>query len=138
MLVEGNIEEWLGRLLGTMQATINNVVRSASLDCEALPLAEFTHKYQAQVALLGIQFMWTLDCEDSLYRAKAEKGIMVATAKKNLQRLNELVAINLKSDSELNAFGAWTRTKVETMITVDVHQRDCYDELVQKKVREPG
>ena len=63
---------------------------------------------------------------------------MVATAKKNLQRLNELVAINLKSDSELNAFGAWTRTKVETMITVDVHQRDCYDELVQKKVREPG
>ena len=117
VLVEGNIEEWLGRLLGTMQATINNVVRSASLDCEALPLAEFTHKYQAQVALLGIQFMWTLDCEDSLYRAKAEKGIMVATAKKNLQRLNELVAINLKSDSELNAFGAWTRTKVETMIT---------------------
>jgi hypothetical protein len=42
---------------------------------------------------------------------------MVATAKKNLQRLNELVAINLKSDSELNAFGAWTRTKVKTMIT---------------------
>ena len=37
---------------------------------------------------------------------------MGVTAKKNLQRLNELVAINLKSDSELNAFGAWTRTKV--------------------------
>ena len=49
-------------------------MRSASLDCEALPLTEFTHKYQAQVALLGIQFMWTLDCEDSLYRAKTEKG----------------------------------------------------------------
>tara|TARA_B100000787_G_scaffold152564_1_gene126249 strand:+ start:80 stop:346 length:267 start_codon:yes stop_codon:yes gene_type:complete len=49
-------------------------VRSASLDSEALPLTEFTHKYQAQVALLGIQFMWTLDCEDSLYRAKTEKG----------------------------------------------------------------
>ena len=49
-------------------------MRSASLDSEALPLTEFTHKYQAQVALLGIQFMWTLDCEDSLYRAKTEKG----------------------------------------------------------------
>ena len=41
---------------------------------------------------------------------------MGVTAKKNLQRLNELVAINLKSDGELNAFGAWTRTKVETML----------------------
>jgi len=74
VVVEGNIEEWLDRLLKEMQTTINNVVRSASLDCEALPLTDFTHKYQAQVALLGIQFMWTLDCEDSLYRAKTEKG----------------------------------------------------------------
>ena len=41
---------------------------------------------------------------------------MGVTAKKNLKRLNELVAINLKSDSELNAFGAWTRTKVEMMM----------------------
>ena len=40
---------------------------------------------------------------------------MGLTAKKNKKRLDELVAINLKSDSELNAFGAWTRTKVETI-----------------------
>ena len=85
-----------------------------------MPLDAFTHKYQAQVSLIGIQIKWTLDCEDALFRAKTEKGIMNATAKKNLQRLNELVSINLKSDAELNAHGAWTRTKVETMITVDL------------------
>ena len=89
-----------------MQQAVNGVVRVASADCEAMPLEEFTHKYHAQISLIGIQFIWTLDCEDSLYRAKAEKGVMNQTAKKNLQRLNELVSINLKSDTELAAFGA--------------------------------
>ena len=74
------------------------------------------HAY-LQVALLGIQFMWTLDCEDALYRAKSEKGVMQQAARKNTQRLNELVAINLTSDGELSAHGAWTRTKVETILT---------------------
>ena len=41
---------------------------------------EFTHKYQAQVSLIGIQFKWTLDSEDAL-SAKSEKGIMKATVK---------------------------------------------------------
>ena len=57
-------------------------------------LEEFTHKYQAQVALLGIQFKWTMDSEDALFRAKAEKGIMQMVNKKHNARLNELVGIS--------------------------------------------
>ena len=41
---------------------------------------------------------------------------MNATGKRNLQRLNDLVALNLKADAELRQHGKWTRTKVETMI----------------------
>ena len=70
----GNIEEWLYKLLKAMQGSVNAQVRGASADCEQMALADFTHKYQAQVSLIGIQFKWTLDCEDSLYRAKTEKG----------------------------------------------------------------
>ena len=54
---------------------------------------------------------------------------MGATNRKNLQRLNDMIAINLKTDQELAEYGKWTRRKVETMILVDVHQRDCFDEL---------
>ena len=117
---EGNIEDWLGALQSSMQSTVNKTVQAAALDCESMKIDEFTHKYPAQVALIGIQFIWTLDCEDALYRSKTEKGVMGVTNKKNAQRLNDLIAINMQSDQELAQFGKWSRKKVETMILVDV------------------
>jgi hypothetical protein len=62
---------------------------------------------------------------------------MALTNKKHNTRLNELVALNLRSDQELMQFGKWTRKKIETMILVDVHQRDVFDEIVRKRVRDP-
>ena len=132
----GNVEEWLYKLLVHMQQAVNGVVQQAATDCETLATDEFTHTNVAQVSLIGIQIKWTMDCEDALYRAKNEKSVMAATAKKNLQRLNELVAMNLKPDSDLAQFGSWTRTKIETMITVDVHQRDVFDDMVKQKIRD--
>ena len=49
-----------------MQKTINVTVQAAALDCESMKIDEFTHKYPAQVSLIGIQFIWTLDCEDAV------------------------------------------------------------------------
>ena len=61
---------------------------------------------------------------------------MNATNKKNAQRLNDLIAINLQTDQELAQYGKWTRKKVETMIVVDVHARDVFDEMVKKKIKD--
>ena len=132
----GNIEDWLGLLLSGIQRTVNVTVQAAALDCESMKIDEFTHKYQAQVSLIGIQFIWTLDAEDALYRSKTEKGVMNQTNKKNQQRLNDLIAINLQTDQQLAAHGKWTRKKVETMILVDVHARDVFEEMVKKKIKD--
>ncbi|KAL3920757.1 MAG: hypothetical protein SGPRY_005139, partial [Prymnesium sp.] len=88
-----------------MQNSLNKIVYMAASDCETMPTEEFTHKYQAQVSLIGIQFKWTLDSEDALFRARSEKGIMKATVKKCLARLDELVGINMRSDQDLRQFG---------------------------------
>ena len=61
---------------------------------------------------------------------------MNTTNKKNQQRLNDLIAINLMTDVEVAEYGKWTRRKVETMILVDVHQRDVFEELVKKKIKD--
>ena len=71
------------------------------------------------------------------YRAKAEKGILKAVNKKHQQRLTDLVAINMRSDGELRQYGGWTRRKVETMILVDVHQRDVSFDIEIHRVRDP-
>ena len=62
---------------------------------------------------------------------------MNAAGKRNEQRLNDLVAINLKPDGDLNVHGKWTRTKVETMILVDVHQRDVFADMIKQKIKDP-
>jgi dynein heavy chain len=134
---EGNIEEWLDRLLKEMCNTLNQIISMAAGDCDVMPTEAFTHKYQAQVSLIGIQFKWTMDSEDALYRAKAEKNIMKETNKRHNQRLTDLVNINMRTDAELKSHGKWTRKKVETMILVDVHQRDVFDELFKKRVKDP-
>jgi dynein heavy chain len=134
---EGNIEEWLDRLLKEMQNTVNRVISYAASDCEVMDTVTLTHKYQAQVSLIAIQFKWTTDSEDALYRAKAEKGIVRATNKKHQQRLNDLVSINMSSDQELAQYGGWTRKKVETMIIVDVHQRDVFVDIEAHRVKDP-
>jgi len=133
---EGNIEDWLGKLLREMQVTVSRIICYAAADSEHMSTEELTHKYQAQVSLIGIQFKWTADSEDALYRAKAEKGIIKATNKKHQQRLTDLVAINMRPDQELRNFGKWTRKKVETMIVVDVHQRDVFVDIERFRVKD--
>jgi dynein heavy chain len=62
--------------------------------------------------------------------------VMNTVNKKNQQRLNDLIGINLQTDQQLAVHGRWTRCKVETMILVDVHARDVFDVMVKKKVKD--
>ena len=73
-----------------MQNTVNRIISYAAADCEVMDTVSMTHKYQAQISLIAIQFKWTSDSEDALFRAKAEKGIIKATNKKHQQRLTDL------------------------------------------------
>ena len=50
---EGNIEEWLDKLLKEMQNTVNRIISYAAADCQSMDTESLTHKYQAQVSLIG-------------------------------------------------------------------------------------
>jgi len=65
---EGNIEDWLCKLEGSMQQSMRTIVMSAAAECFQLSLVEFIGKYQSQIALLGIQFMFTQKVTDCLER----------------------------------------------------------------------
>ena len=54
----GNIENWLCDVESAMQKSVRGVCAAAARDLGD-PLLDFVDRYQSQVALLGIQMIWT-------------------------------------------------------------------------------
>ncbi|XP_072536415.1 dynein axonemal heavy chain 5 isoform X2 [Salminus brasiliensis] len=128
---QGNVETWLGLLLDGVKKTIHGIIRKAYIAaCDpGLKIIEFQSVFPAQVGLLGIQLIWTRDAEESLNLSKTDKKIMQTTNQKFLDILNELIDMTTHDLTKME------RTKYETLITIHVHQKDIYDDLVKMNIR---
>jgi len=56
---EGNIEGWLKDLEKKMQNTLWDIIKNASSACFQMQLRDFIKAYPSQVALIGLQIIWT-------------------------------------------------------------------------------
>lgn len=134
----GNIEDWLASLLRGMQLTMKDICRQSAADIvvhgsDVKMLWEFVNRYVAQFSLLGIQMMWTTDVQNALEQCRSRKTIMKDTSAKQLQVLYELSSWCLQDLGDKA-----NRTKIETLVTIHVHQRDVTADLAllykQKKI----
>ena len=124
---EGNIEQWLANLEKEMQKSVRNVCKEASGDCFQMELSEFVN-YQSQIALLGIQMIWTQKVQEALEKASKEKnsGDLEKKRKEIQGILDKLSSMCL--DEGMSRI---QRTKIETLVTIHVHQKDLYEEIMQ-------
>ena len=82
------------------------------------------HIFLAQIGILGIQFIWTTDAEVALSTCRTDKKIMGDTDQKFLEMLNVLIDVTTQPLSKID------RTKFETLITIHLHQRDIFHDMV--------
>ena len=129
---QGNVEVWLGTLLGAQQLALGEVIADAAIGVQAeeLELIEFMNSYPSQVGILGIQVLWTLESEQALEDCRFDKKAMQVADDHFLDLLTQLI------DQTLCELTKLERRKFETLVTLHVHQRDIFhDDIVVKKVK---
>ncbi|CAH8651359.1 unnamed protein product [Schistosoma margrebowiei] len=130
---EGHVEVWLNKLLKEAQFSLHQIIREGykvAMD-DDVNILEFLATFPAQVGLLGIQFIWTRDSTNALKEAKHNKKIMQMTDHEFGRLLNLLIQQTTHNLTQVE------RTKLETLITIHLHQKDIFSSLVKDRIKSP-
>ena len=96
-------------------------------------MRRFVDDSKAQIALLGIQFMWTADTQTALEECKRKKsGMKECNARQN----NLLLELSSWCLQDLGT--KVNRKKIETLVTIHVHQKDVTTEMFDRGVPSCG
>ncbi|VUZ43813.1 unnamed protein product, partial [Hymenolepis diminuta] len=111
---EGQVENWLNKLLRTSRVSLHICIRNAyhQIMDPTCDLIEFFTTQLAQIGIIGLQIIWTMDATAALKEAKAEPKVMMKTNKHFLDILNLLINETTRDLSSVQ------RTKFETLITI--------------------
>ena len=127
----GNIENWLMTLLKTKQETLKEKARECAagvsqVQTDLTCLRPLVDNSIAQFALLAVQIMWTYETQTALEQCRTKKDAMKENCQRQMQVLSEMSTWCLQDlGTKVN------RKKIETLVTIHVHQRDIAQELMQ-------
>lgn len=85
--------------------------------------------FRLQAGLIGLQLLWTIRAEFALRKSRTDPTIMKKTNQFFLDLLNQFIELTIMDLTPLE------RIRFETMVTIHVHQRDIFDDLVRLKVQ---
>ena len=129
VVAKGNIEEWLAKMKIEMQSTMKELCRKCAEDADELPkkpvesLRSFVDDSCPQYALLGVQLTWTSESTEAFENMKTKRTAINDVCKRAAAVLAEM------SEWCMEELSKMTRTNYETLITIQVHQRDVLDNI---------
>ncbi|XP_053567991.1 uncharacterized protein LOC128657631 [Bombina bombina] len=137
--VTPDVGAWLSKLQNTISKSLNNKIYQVMEDIhQGMTVEEWTQKYPAQVALLGLLYLWTCDCESYISEMKQDRKAMSATLKKYSSMVTRLSFMSSKGQwkSTSEPISQSERLKLENMITQILYLRDTMDGISSRKIRE--
>jgi dynein heavy chain len=135
--MEGEVENYLNRLTSAMQHSLKTILsdaveKASSWEIET-PRHDWLFHYPAQLCITGTQIYWTDETQLALeeYEGGQEDAVKryLQVCNSRLSSLIQLVLGELVSED---------RTKIISLITMDVHSRDVVDRLIQQKTDGPS
>nr|CAD7399061.1 unnamed protein product [Timema poppensis] len=131
VMCTGGVENWLGTLLENKKFSVGWIIAQvwAYINDPEFDVLEMLTNYPSQVGLIGLQMLWTRDAEVALRTARIDRTIMKLTNQRFLDLLNLLIEQTILDLSKFD------RVKYETTVTIHLHQRDIFDDLVKLHVR---
>ena len=135
--MEGELEHYLNDLTEAMRSSLRHILSGAlekAVNWEIeVPRHEWLFDYPAQVCITGTQIYWTEETTQALeeYESGQEDAVKryLQTCNSRLSALIELV---------LGKLSTADRTKIISLITMDVHSRDVIDKLIRDKTEGPA
>jgi len=130
VLAEGNVEEWLGKTEKEMQSSVKARCLNAAADCFNMKFDEFVGAYQSQFSLLGVQMLWTQKTTEALQTRKDRKQAFISKGKE-IQEIMDVLQRLCVSDIKSKLI----RIKIETLVTIHVHQVTLYANLQEQALK---
>ncbi|KAF5281562.1 hypothetical protein FQA39_LY05097 [Lamprigera yunnana] len=127
----GGVEIWLNKVLNTVRDSVRNVIAQQA-QCFNDPNYNFITGFVdscGQAGLVGVQILWTKEAEIAIRKSRVDRIIMKVTNQKFLNLLNDLIDLTTKDLTKME------RVRYETMVTIYVHQRDIFDDMVRLKIK---
>jgi len=114
----------LVKLEKSMQASVRVKCKAGAQDCYSMTTKDYSFAYPSQIALLGIQILWTQNVGECLDRSNKEKIIELDKKKKFLNGiLSDLTKMCLEDMNKQ------LRTRIETIVTIHVRQLEIFNEI---------
>lgn len=126
----GNIEDWLGSLEKEMRRTMHREIKQCAFDVlvDNMAVGQMIEKHCAQCSLLGLQFLWTNQVEEALVLSlQNDKEALKAVQQKQKDVLTQLANMTTEEIKQ-----KMKRRNIETLVTIQVHQLDVLDTIVEK------
>eukprot|EP00792_Barthelona_sp_PAP020_P009044 TRINITY_DN3265_c0_g7_i1.p1 TRINITY_DN3265_c0_g7~~TRINITY_DN3265_c0_g7_i1.p1 ORF type:complete len:3985 (+),score=1167.19 TRINITY_DN3265_c0_g7_i1:38-11956(+) len=123
------VEVWLENLMNISQETLKKSLSDGVRDYQdpTIPRRDFINSYPAQIVIAVCQIFW---CEAVSLALKSSNPLQSLKEYKAIARSQ----INEMTDLVRGQLSAIQRTSLVALITIEVHNADIVDELIQQKV----